>query len=242
MGSTDTGLARSVRLFRSFLREQSDPDHFYGAIADDTLALVRRHTELDGRLLLDVGGGPGYYTRAFREAGATCALVDADVRELTSRGPADPSAICGDARRLPLADDTFDIAFSSNLLEHVREPWLVADELARVVRPGGLLVLSYTIWLGPWGGHETSPWHYLGGHRAASRYVRTHGRPPKNVYGTGLFATSTREGLAWARTHPGLTVLELRPRYLPRWGAVVLRVPGVREVATWNLWMVLRKR
>ena len=30
------------------------------------------------------------------------------------------------------------------------------------------------------------------------------------------------------------------PRYLPAWSAPVLRVPGVREVVTWNLLLVLR--
>jgi SAM-dependent methyltransferase len=235
-------LARSVSLFRAFLREQSDPDHFYGVIADDTMDLVRRHTEISGRTVLDVGGGPGYYTRAFRAAGARCLLADADARELTSRGHADPAAVRADARQLPLADGSVDIAFSSNLLEHVARPWFVADELARVVRPGGLLVLSYTIWLGPWGGHETSPWHYLGGHRARRRYERTWGRPPKNRFGSGLFATSAAEGVRWARGRRGFDVLELRPRYLPAWSAGLVRVPGLREVVTWNLWAVLRRR
>lgn len=240
-GRQRDGLSRSVRLFRSFLTEQSDPDGFYSTIADDTVALVRRHTDLAGADLLDVGGGPGYYTRAFRAAGARCLLVDADRDELTSRGPADRAAVQGDARRLPLADDSVDIAFSSNLLEHVDDPWGVARELGRVVRPGGLLVLSYTIWLGPWGGHETSPWHYFGGDHAARRYERRTGHPPKNVYGTSMFATSAAAGLRWARSAPGLSVVELRPRYLPPSARALLAVPGLREVVTWNLWMVLRK-
>ncbi len=235
------GLGRSLRLFRSFLTEQSDPDGFYSTIADDTVELVRRHASLADATLLDVGGGPGYYTRAFRNVGARCLLVDADMRELTGQGPADRTAVMGDARRLPLSDGSVDVAFSSNLLEHVDDPWGVAAELARVVRLGGLLVLSYTIWLGPWGGHETSPWHYLGGDYAARRYERTTGRPPKNVYGTSMFATSAAAGLRWARSAPGLEVVELRPRYLPAASKVLLLVPGLRELVTWNLWMVLRK-
>ena len=59
----------------------------------------------------------------------------------------------------------------------------MADEMVRVTRPGGLIFLSYTLWWGPWGGHETSPWHYLGGGRAARRYERRLGHRPKNVYG-----------------------------------------------------------
>jgi SAM-dependent methyltransferase len=235
------GLGRSARLFRSFLTEQSDPDGFYSTIADDTVGLVRRHATLDGADLLDVGGGPGYYTRAFRAAGANCVLVDADQRELTSRGPADRGAVIGDARRLPRGADAVDIAFSSNLLEHVDDPWGVARELVRVVRPGGLLVLSYTIWLGPWGGHETSPWHYLGGDYAARRYERRTGHSPKNVYGTSLFKTSVAAGLRWARSAPGMSVVEVRPRYLPPACRRLLAVPGLRELVTWNLWLVLRK-
>jgi SAM-dependent methyltransferase len=126
-------------------------------------------------------------------------------------------------------------------MEHVPDYGVVADQLARVVRPGGLLVLSYTAWLGPWGGHETSPWHYLGGHRAARRYERKHGHPPKNVYGESMYATSVRTGMRWARSRADLQILEERPRYLPPWGRHLLRVPGMREIATWNLWQVLRK-
>lgn len=230
-----------MRLFRSFLTEQSDPDGFYSAIAADTVDLVRRHIDLRGVSLMDVGGGPGYYTRAFRAAGARCLLVDAELAELSSRGPADAASVLGDARRLPVADGAVDVAFSSNLLEHVEDPWAVGAELARVVRPGGLLVLSYTVWLGPWGGHETSPWHYFGGDYAARRYERSTGHPPKNVYGSSMFATSAAAGLRWARGASDVQILELRPRYLPSSARAVLAVPGLRELVTWNLWMVLRK-
>jgi SAM-dependent methyltransferase len=234
-------LRRSVRLFRSFLTEQTDPDGFYGLIADDAIAMVRRHADLEGRVVADFGGGPGYYSKAFRTAGARTVLVDADLSELEARGVADPSAVVGRAERSPLADESVDVAFSSNLLEHVRDFDGVSDEIVRVVRPGGLVVLSYTVWLGPWGGHETSPWHYLGGRRAAARYQRREGKPPKNLYGESMFPASVRDGLRWAAARPGLQVLEQRPRYFPPWAGWVLRVPGAREIVTWNLWQILRK-
>ena len=58
-----------------------------------------------------------------------------------------------------------------------REPWRLGGEMLRVTRPGGLAVLSYTVWLGPFGGHEMGLTHYLGGARAAARYTRKHGHP-----------------------------------------------------------------
>ena len=78
---------------------------------------------------------------------------------------------------LPFADASVDICLSSNVAEHVPEPWRLAREMLRVTRPGGLAVLSYTVWLGPFGGHEMGLSHYLGGARAAARYARKHGHP-----------------------------------------------------------------
>ena len=31
------------------------------------------------------------------------------------------------------------------------------------------------------------------------------------------------------------------PRYLSDWGKVIIRIPGLREIITWNLAMILRK-
>lgn len=231
-----------MRLFRSFLTEQTDPEGFYRLIADDAVALLGVHVDLAGATVADFGGGPGFYSEAFRRAGARTVLVDADLDEIRLHGRRTPGSVVGRAEQSPLADGAVDVAFSSNLLEHVRDLGAVADQIVRVVRPGGVAVLSYTIWLGPWGGHETSPWHLLGGRYAARRYERKHGKRPKNVYGESMFPASVRDGLRWLRGRADLEVLDLRPRYLPRWTSVVLRVPGLRELVTWNLWIVVRRR
>ncbi len=118
----------------------------------------------------------------------------------------------------------------------------MADEMVRVTKSGGLVFLSYTLWWGPWGGHETAPWHLLGGHRAARRFEHKNGRVPKNRFGISLFPVTAAAGLSWARDQPDSVVVEQLPRYLPRWSWWVLRVPVLREVVTWNLALVLRKK
>jgi hypothetical protein len=102
--------------------------------------------------------------------------------------------------------------------------------------------IGVTNWLSPWGGHETSPWHYLGGRRAAERYERRHGRPPKNQFGSSLYRVGVGELLAWARTDPSVRLIDAFPRYYPRWCRPLVRVPGVREVATWNLGLAMERR
>ena len=116
---------------------------------------------------------------------------------------------------LPFADDSVDICLSSNVAEHVAQPWRLGSEMLRVTRPGGLAVLSYTVWLGPFGGHEMGLTHYLGGARAAERYTRKHGHRPKNDYGSSLFAVSAADGLEWAASTGALVAAF--PRYHPRW-------------------------
>lgn len=236
-------LARSVRLFRAFRREQSDPEFFYGMLAQDTVGQLRAYSELTGATVLDVGGGSGYFTEALRDAGATVICVDCDAGEMAARNGVIPAgSVLGSALQLPIGTGLVDLCISSNVLEHVPDPIRMAQEMVRVTRPGGIVYLSYTNWLSPWGGHETSPWHYLGGHRAARRYERRYGRRPKNVYGETMFAVSVAEVLRWARRQSDADVVDLMPRYLPRWAKPLVRVPGVREVLTWNLVVVLRRR
>ena len=238
-------LARSVALLRAFTVEQTDPDHFYSLLAADTVREVGRYTELAGRRIMDVGGGPGYFADAFRAAGAQYAGIDPDVGELAARGEHPEGFLRASGLQLPLADAALDLCLSSNVLEHVPDPERMASEMLRVVRPGGLVWLSWTTWLSPWGGHETAPWHYLGGKRAADRYAERHGRRPKNDYGRTLFAVSAGRMIGWARAQQrsgAADLLDVRPRYHPAWATWMAKVPGVREAACWNVVIVLRRR
>jgi SAM-dependent methyltransferase len=243
-------LARSLRLLSEFRYERPDPARFYGALAADTAAMVADlwragHDEpLAGRTLLDVGGGPGYFASAFSDAGVRYVGVEPDPREMHAAGPAVDRG-CGQFVRasgmaLPFADDSVDICLSSNVAEHVPRPWQLGAEMLRVTRPGGLVVMSYTVWLGPFGGHEMGLTHYLGGARAAARYARKHGHPAKNNYGSSLFEVSAADGLNWAAS-TGAAVAAF-PRYHPRWAWWLTSVPVLREFAVSNLVLVLQPR
>ena len=73
-----SGVLRSVRLFRLFLAEQSDPETFYTGLAEDAARQVAEHGTLAGRTVVDVGGGGGWFTAAFRARGAHCYLFEPD--------------------------------------------------------------------------------------------------------------------------------------------------------------------
>jgi SAM-dependent methyltransferase len=235
-------LRRSVQLFRAFRLEQSRPDVFYGLLARDSVRELARFADLRDALVLDVGGGPGYFADAFAAVGARYAALDADAGELSAAGNPGANTVMGSGLQLPVADGAVDIAYSSNVLEHVPDPVAMAQEMVRVTRSGGIVFLSWTTWFSPWGGHETSPWHFLGGTWAAERYTRRTGHRPKNDFGRSLFATHAGPMLGWARATPGADLVAAFPRYHPRWAHWVARVPGLRECAVWNMVLVLRVR
>lgn len=236
-------LSRSVRLLAEFRHEQRNPARFYSALATDTADMV--NTLWSGSApgtILDVGGGPGYFATAFTESGWNYIGVEPDPREMHAHdqvrrdGPG--TFVRASGLALPFADGSVDLCLSSNVAEHVAHPWRLGDEMLRVTRPGGLAVLSYTVWLGPFGGHEMGLTHYLGGARAAARYTRKHGHPPKNNYGSSLFAVSVADGLRWAAGTGAL--VSAFPRYHPGWAWWMTRVPGLREFLVSNLVLVLR--
>jgi SAM-dependent methyltransferase len=238
------GVRRSLALLRVFRLEQTDPGAFYTALAGDSVEQLSRYVDLAGRLLLDVGGGPGYFAEAFRKAGATYVSLDSDVGEMSLHGrrPEVGTSVLGSGVHLPFADAAVDITYSSNVLEHVSDPWGMADEMVRVTRPGGVVYISYTNWLSPHGGHETGMWHYAGGGYARDRYTRRHGHAPKNAFGSSLFAVSVADAVRWADRQTEAELIEIVPRYHPRWARHVVRVPALREVATWNVAVVMRRQ
>jgi 2-polyprenyl-3-methyl-5-hydroxy-6-metoxy-1,4-benzoquinol methylase len=220
---------RTVEHLRAFRVETSDPGRLYRLMAGDALDQVASKIDLDGALLVDVGGGPGYVTEEAASRGARCITIDRHAPELHLHGRNPAAALIADGARLPLPSGSVDVVHCSNVLEHTPVPFEMLDELVRIVRPGGIAYISFTNWFSPWGGHETSPWHYLGGERAARRYARRHGHEAKNRYGSSLFRTD-------------VDVLDVSPRYLPRLARFVVAVPAVREVVCWNLRLVMRRR
>jgi SAM-dependent methyltransferase len=241
-------LRRSLRLLSEFRYEQRDPARFYGTLAADTADMVGDlwqgiHGERPvGRSLLDVGGGPGYFATAFSGAGLRYIGVEPDPSEMHAAGPVlareAGTFVRASGMALPFADDSVDISLSSNVAEHVPRPWRLGNEMLRITKPGGLVVLSYTVWLGPFGGHEMGVTHYLGGARAAARYTRKHGHRPKNDYGSSLFAISAADGLDWANSTGALAAAF--PRYHPRWAWWLTSVPVLREFLVSNLVLVLQ--
>jgi SAM-dependent methyltransferase len=105
---------------------------------------ARRDISRDGaRLkgsLLDLGCGNQPYRRYLTGVTQYVGLDYPLTRECLE--PAGKPAIYGDARALPFADHSFDGVLCSQVLEHVDQPGQVLREMARVLKPGGVGLIS----------------------------------------------------------------------------------------------------
>jgi ubiquinone/menaquinone biosynthesis C-methylase UbiE len=98
-----------------------------------------------GRRGLDVGCGQGWYVRRMRELGFDVAGIDMSPEQVASaaRNVDDPAAVTvGSALDIPSDGASYDFVYTINVLHHlssVDEQRRAFTEIARVLKPGGLL-------------------------------------------------------------------------------------------------------
>ena len=97
-----------------------------------------------GMRVLDVGTGPGDAAAAAVARGADATGIDiaAAMVEIASRRHPEAVFVQGSATELPFADGSFDAAVGNLVILHVGEPERAAQELVRVLVPGGRVALS----------------------------------------------------------------------------------------------------
>lgn len=117
--------------------------------------IVMRYTELTGKKVLEIGSGFGMnfivWSRSFSIDGY--ALEPDSVgfessfkisRKLAKYNGIDEARIINAAGEcIPFANDIFDVVYSTNALEHTRDPFKVLYEAMRVLKPGGILQVIY---------------------------------------------------------------------------------------------------
>jgi 2-polyprenyl-6-hydroxyphenyl methylase/3-demethylubiquinone-9 3-methyltransferase len=101
-----------------------------------------------GKTALEVGCGGGILTEEIARMGFDTTGVDPSEGSLaTARGHAKQSGLeiryeVGTGEALPYANDSFDVVFCCDVLEHVRDLPKVIAEIARVLKPGGAFVFD----------------------------------------------------------------------------------------------------
>nr|WP_294562402.1 methyltransferase domain-containing protein [uncultured Rhodopila sp.] len=99
-----------------------------------------------GKDVLDVASGEGYGTALLAGVARRAVGVEIDAAAVAharaSYTGSNLEFLQGDAVALPLDDAAFDVVVSFETLEHLRDQWAFLTEIRRVLRPGGVLVIS----------------------------------------------------------------------------------------------------
>jgi ubiquinone/menaquinone biosynthesis C-methylase UbiE len=98
-----------------------------------------------GRTVLDAGCGVGWGAALLLDAGAESVVgIDIAHEAVDDARASVPGArfVVGDLREIPCADDAFELVTCFEAIEHVVEPTRALDELARVVAPSGVVLVS----------------------------------------------------------------------------------------------------
>lgn len=107
-----------------------------------------------GESILDAGCGSGIFTQPVLETGARVVGLDLSAPMLKcARGDLAEDRFCalaGDMCVLPFADRQFDKVVSITALEFIEDAQTAIDEMFRVTRPGGCVVVATLNSLSPW--------------------------------------------------------------------------------------------
>ena len=193
------------------LRERFYPPEFRG-MYDRFSDVIHRHVR-GGDVMLDAGCGSGRVFQYRFEEQRPRLVVGVDMTAEPRGNRNIDAAARADLGALPFADDVFDIAITSHVAEHLTQPERVFGELARVLKPGGRLLLL-----------TPNRWHYvtvsstLMPHPFHLAYNRWRGVDEHDIFPT-VYRANTAGRLRRLCDRAGLEVEELQqfetePEYL----------------------------
>jgi SAM-dependent methyltransferase len=141
------------RRFENFARDATAQHEISGWSEPGLRRRVRGFEELlaseglaSARSVLDLGTGAGTYVRLLADRGHRTVGVDYSIESLHRARSADPGGagqyVGAAAYELPFADGEFDLVVMIGIFQALSEPDRAIDEVRRILRPGGHLILE----------------------------------------------------------------------------------------------------
>lgn len=205
---------------------QLEDKHWWYRERRAILAKELRRFGRPGRAL-DIGAAGGGNTRVLVQHGwdATATdFSDVAVEVARERGL---KAVHADARDLPVESSSLDLVTAFDVLEHIEEDYLVTEEIARVLRPGGHALIAVPCDMSLWSAHDDAVGHVRRYYRdSLAEVVEKGGLTVERLWSWNVLLrpivarrrrTSTGSDLEEmsALVNAGLSAIVFAERYLP---------------------------
>lgn len=126
---------------REFLNPSKRRPHYLERISI-VKALKKVQHQVKSGMILDVGCGMKPYKSLLNASGSTYYGTDYPLTMKGSYGKSTKADFFSESTLLPFNNNTFDTLLSTQMLEHVSDPKKVIQEMGRVLKPGGIMILS----------------------------------------------------------------------------------------------------
>jgi ubiquinone/menaquinone biosynthesis C-methylase UbiE len=152
-------------------RFDSDKEYFEQRVADTShyRTLFSPYVSFEGKTVLDLGCNRGYLLHSFLQHEKFNAIG----ADLVSYYLKDARREYGDhiqfiqttPTSIPLPDNSVDVVYTIDTVEHLSQPKELFDEVLRVMKPGGQFLVHFNPWFNPHGSHLediiTFPWPHV---------------------------------------------------------------------------------
>jgi len=172
-------------MIREFFNQAAADEEHYPSTIDPRILHVKvvlehlgysKDGDLNGKRVADVGCGKGRFARIVKEKNPRASVVALDLAEAMLRPiPAEIERVAASMTALPLATEAFDGAYATESLEHAVDIPAAVAELARIVKPGGRIVIIDKN-AEAWGRLETPAWERWFGRKELEKLLGRHCR------------------------------------------------------------------
>jgi ubiquinone/menaquinone biosynthesis C-methylase UbiE len=170
---------------RAFFNDAAADEEHYPSTIDPRILHVKvvlehlgciKDGDLNGKRVADVGCGKGRFARIVKERNPGASVVALDLAEAMLRSiPAEIERVAASMTALPLATEAFDGAYATESLEHAVDVPAAVAELARIVKPGGRIVIIDKN-AEAWGRLKTPEWEQWFGRKELEKLLARHCR------------------------------------------------------------------
>lgn len=198
--------------YDGFINVSFEPDNLDRyLIRTSILKAVNEHLPYFQGQLLDIGCGKMPYREYILAHSQTTKYVGLDIEGALEYDASIKPDYTWDGIRMPFLNDTFDCALGTEVLEHCPDPELTLTEVYRVLKPGGVFVLTVPFL---WNLHEVPHDEYRYTPFSLERHLKNSGFSEIVLKPTGGWYASMAQMLGlWVRRAP---MAERKRRILSR--------------------------